>query len=283
MNLWRSYDWSYGPVAIMIFVARMGRKILYDIVYSMAWIDGKYWCAFSRLFLLAFHVSWIAFFRLGLKLDYNDTSVGAVCLDFRLVGSCWNLLIWNTVWPDDLQWQCFLRTGAACLLYKVFTPKHGQQFTVWCMKSQGFQNWWSQDQVDVCWPKARVIVTLSKNRYTDIHIYICLYCDSRSKCSGLIIVLTYSYHPWEGCCHVYSKIRHDMTMTMTHDKHWSFNLAWPAHILCQRWQCQDLWQNGIPPLAYFIHLYLSLFTLTRSNYSRNFWTKPFEAHTLSSA
>lgn len=156
----------------------------------------------------------------------------------------------------------------------------------WCMKSRGFQNWWSQDPVDVCWPKARVIVTLSKNRYTDIirymHIYICLYCDSRSKCSGLIIVLTYSYHPWEGCCHVYSKIRHDMTMTMTHDKHWSFNLAWPARILCQRWQCQDLWQNGIPPLAYFIHLYLSLFTLTCSNYSRNFWTKPFEAHTLSS-
>ena len=137
MILWWSYDelmmilwWSYDPVAIMIFVARMGRKILYDIGYSMAWIDGKYWCAFSRLFLLAFHVSWIAFFRLGLKLDYNDTSVGAVCLDFRVVGSCWILLIWNTVWPDDLQWQCFMRTGAACLLYKVFTPKHGQQFTV---------------------------------------------------------------------------------------------------------------------------------------------------------
>ena len=47
----------------------------------------------------------------------------------------------------------------------------GSNSQSWCMKSQGFQNWWSQDPVDVCWPKA-VIVTLSKNRYTDIHLYL---------------------------------------------------------------------------------------------------------------
>jgi hypothetical protein len=138
----------------------------------------------------------------------------------------------------------------------------GSNSQSWCMKSQGFQNWWSQDPVDVCWPKA-VIVTLSKNRYTDIcirHIYICLYCDSRSKCSGLIIVLTYSYHPWEGCCHVYSKIWHDMTMTMTHDKHWSFNLAWPARVFVANGDsartCGKMEFRHWLTLFIFIYLYL---------------------------
>ena len=211
----------------MIFVARMGRKIPYDIGYSMAWIDGKYWCAFSRLFLLAFHVSWIAFFRLGLKLDYNDTSVGAVCLDFRLVGSCWILLIWNTLWPDDLQWQCFFENR--CSLFTVQSCKNTKtraaihSLSVW--KAKDFRTGGVRTQ----WMFVDRRQSLSRCPRIDIqiYIYICLYCDSRSKCSGLIIVLTYSYHPWEGCCHVYSKIWHDMTMTMTHDKHRSFNLARP--------------------------------------------------------
>ena len=158
MIWWLFYDDLMSlSVAIIISFACRGQNIFQDIAYSMAWIDERYWCdwcAFSHLFLLAFHVSWIASFRLGLKLDYHDTSVGAVCLDM----SCW---IW-----EQLQ-----RVPAG-------TPAiHSPGVS----KTQGFPNWWSQDpvdDVDVCWPEApeslsRPRIDIQRDRSISFNIHVC--------------------------------------------------------------------------------------------------------------
>ena len=202
-----------------------------------------------------------------------------------LVEFCW----YGTPFgPMTCNGNVFLRTGAACLLYKVAkTPKHGQQFTVLVYEKPRISELVESGPSGCLLTEGSHchVVQESIYRYTFIFVYI--------------VIQDQNVVDWSLYWRIHIIHEKDVVMFIQrYDMIWLWlwpmtsidHSTWPGHspglacssIRCQRWQCQDLWQNGIPPLAYFIHLYLSLFTLTCSNYSRNFWTKPFEAHTLSS-